>query len=361
MNTEPEIQVLVIGAGQAGLGTAYRLRREGVHDVLVVEAGEVAQSWRERWASLQLFTPRRFSSLPGRRFPPGPTRSPSRLEMADYLVSYATSLELPVRTRTPVRRLVRREHGFVAATPSGEIRARHVVVATGAFRRPRVPAAAGGLSPAVHQLHSSQYCTPDDVPPGPVLVVGGGNSAAQLAIELSDGHEVTVAAPTEPRFLPEDVLGVSSYWWLLVSGILNAGASTPVARFLRSRHEAILGRELKREVRAGRIRLAPHRVVAADGNRLRLADGSTEQPRTVLWCTGFEPDTAWIAIDGALADGGAPVHSKGASPVAGLHWMGLPWQTRVNSSLVDGVDRDARRTARRIRRRERQLPEGGGW
>ncbi|WP_324274831.1 FAD-dependent oxidoreductase [Blastococcus brunescens] len=127
----PEVEVLVIGAGQAGLGTAYWLRRKGVGDVLVVEAGEVAQSWRERWASLELFTPRRFSSLPGRRFPPGPTRSPSRSEMADYLVSYAAGLERPVRTRAPVQRLLRRPDGFVASTPSGDIRARHVVVATG--------------------------------------------------------------------------------------------------------------------------------------------------------------------------------------------------------------------------------------
>ena len=345
-----EIEVLVIGAGQAGLGTAHWLRREGVHDVVVVEAGGVGQSWQDRWASLQLFTPRRFSSLPGRRFPPGPTRSPSRLEMAGYLASYAAELGLPVRTGTPVRRLVRAEGGFLASTPSGGIRARHVVLATGAFRRPRVPEAAGGLDPAVHQLHSSRYRTPEDVPAGPVLVVGGGNSAAQLAIELSDAHEVTVAAPACPRFLPEDVLGVSIYWWLLLSGILNAGASTPLARFLRSRHEAILGRQLRGLVRAGRVRLVPHAVVGADGGSVRLADGSTERPRTVLWCTGFDPDTGWLDVPGALDDRGAPLHAAGASPVPGLHWMGLPWQTRVNSSLVDGVDRDARRTARRIAR-----------
>lgn len=343
------VDVLVVGAGQAGLGTAHHLLRAGVTDVLVVEAaGAVGQVWRDRWESLRLFTPRRFSSLPGLPFPPGPARSPSRLEMADYLAAYARRCGLPVRTSSPVVRLGRDGAGFTARTPDGVVRARHVVVATGAYRRPRVPAAADDLDGSVHQVHSSAYRRPADLPEGPVLVVGGGNSAAQLALELAGRHAVTVAAPAEPRSLPERVLGVSIYWWLLLTGVLNAGASTPVGRFLRARPEAVLGRGLLRAVREGAVRLIPSPVVAADGPVVRLADGTRLRPRTVLWCTGFVPDTGWVDVPGALTDDGSPRHARGASPVAGLHWMGLPWQTRVNSSLIDGVDRDARRTARRI-------------
>jgi putative flavoprotein involved in K+ transport len=344
-----EIDVLVVGGGQAGLGTAYHLLRAGVRDLLVVEAADaVGQSWRDRWDSLQLFTPRRFSALPGLPFPPGPTDTPSRPEMAGYLVGYAARFALPVRTGTPVLRLSQDGDRFAAEVPEGRLRARHVVLATGAHRRPRVPAAAADLDGSVCQLHSSSYRRPGDVPPGPVLVVGGGNSAAQLALELSGRHEVTVAAPVVPRFLPERVLGVSTYRWLLVSGVLNAGAGTPVGRFLHARHEAVFGRQLRRAVRAGAVRLVAARAVGADGGRVHLSDGARVEPRTVLWCTGSEPDTGWIDVPGALTRSGAPRHDRGASPVPGLHWMGLPWQTRVSSSLVYGVDRDARLTAWRI-------------
>ena len=346
---EDQVNVLVVGAGQAGLGTAHHLAREGVRDVLVVEAaGAVGQAWRERWDSLQLFTPRRFSSLPGLPFPAGPTPTPSRLEMAGYLELYAARFGLPVRTSARVRRLSRDGAGLLAELPGGTVRARHVVVATGAYSRPRVPAAAADLDGSVRQLHSSSYRRPADVPAGPVLVVGGGNSAAQLALELAGRHPVTVAAPVEPRFLPERVLGVSIYWWLLLTGVLNAGADSPVGRLLRSRPEAVLGRELRRAVHRGAVRLVRSRVVAAGGSRVCLADGTVVEPRTVLWCTGFVPDTGWIDVPGALTEDGAPRHEGGASPVPGLHWMGLPWQTRVNSALVDGVDRDARLTAWRI-------------
>jgi len=107
---------------------------------------------------------------------------------------------------------------------------------------------------------------------------------------------------------------------------------------------------LRQLIRGGRVRLHPHRVVSADGRQVRLADGSSLTTSSVLWCTGYHPNTSWIQVAEATDSAGAPVHHDGASAVPGLHWMGLSWQTRLNSSIIDGVDRDARRTARRIRR-----------
>jgi putative flavoprotein involved in K+ transport len=200
----------------------------------------------------------------------------------------------------------------------------------------------------VTQLHSFAYRRPSDIPAGDVLVVGGGNSAAQLALELASSHRVTLASPGPLWFLPEDILGISMYWWTLLTGILNAGADARISRYIRRRGDAIVGTELRGLISAGQVRLLPHRVVGGRGHTVELADGTSLPVTSVLWCTGFRPDTGWIDVEGALDPTGAPLHDDGASPVPGLHWMGLPWQTRLNSSIIDGVDRDARRTVRRI-------------
>ena len=223
-----------------------------------------------------------------------------------------------------------------------------MVIATGPFHRPRIPAAAQTLDPGVWQSHSSAYRRPADVPGDRVVVVGGGNSAAQLAVELAATHDVTVITPADPWYFPERVLGVSSYWWLLLTGALNAGAGSRLSRYVRSRGDAIFGTELRTLARAGQVRIRAHRVVAGGGSKLRLADGSSVDAPAVLWCTGFRPDTGWIDIPGTVDADGAPIHRAGASPVTGLHWMGLPWQARLNSSIINGAGRDALTTARRI-------------
>ncbi len=354
-----DVDVLVIGAGQAGLGTAYHLAADRDLSVLVVDAAPLGHSWLDRWDSLQLFTPRRFSSLPGLRFPDGPGGCPTRTEMARYLQDYAEHFRLPVETGVRVHRLTRHGSGFRALTSHGPVRADHVVVATGPFDRPRRPSASAELDPGVHQLHSRDYHRPDDVPAGEVLVVGGGNSAAQLALELVDaGRQVTVASPGRPWFLPETVLGVSMYWWIHLTGILDADRDAAVSRAIRRRGDAIVGTRLRTLVRRGRVRLLPHRVTGADGHHVVLADGTAVPVTSVLWCTGFVPDQPWLDVPGAVDDEGAPLHDGGASPVPGLHWMGLPWQTRLNSSIIDGVDRDARATAERITASRISRPAG---
>lgn len=345
-----DVDVLVVGAGQAGLGAAFWLSRRARASYLVVDAAPRAgQSWYDRWESLVLFTPRRFSALPGLRFPAGPGPYPSRDEMADYLARYTRHHGLPVRWGTRVHRVALDDAGFVATTDHGTIRARHVVVATGPFHGPVLPPAAAAIDPTVRQVHSSAYRRPADVVTHDVLVVGGGNSAAQLACELAATHAVTVASPREPWYLPARLLGVSLYWWLLLTGSLNARTSSLLARQVRRRGDPVIGRDLARLVAAGRVRLLPHRVVAARGRTVELADGTTLTPGTVLWCTGYRPDYSWLQVPGALDADGRPRHDGGASPVPGLHWMGLPWQSRLNSSIIDGVDRDARALAGRVR------------
>jgi putative flavoprotein involved in K+ transport len=269
--------------------------------------------------------------------------------MADYLRAYATRFALPVRTGVAVDRLSGSTGAFLAQTSQGTVRARHVVLAPGPFHLPEIPSAAAGLSPQVRQVHSSAYRSPEDVPPGDVLVVGGGNSAAQLAVELSATHRVTLAAPRQPWFLPTSLLGIDLYWWTRLTGVLDAAHDSRVARYVQRRGDAVVGLQLRDLARAGRIVVIPHRVVGAEGEQVRLADGTILPVGSVLWCTGFRLDTTWVDVPGAVAADGTPRHTAGASAVAGLHWMGLPWQTRLNSSIIDGVDRDGRAVARRIR------------
>lgn len=344
-----QVDVLVVGGGQAGLATAYELVRAGQRSVLVLEAAAaLGQSWRDRWDSLVLFTPRRFSSLPGLRFPAGPRPCPGRLEVAAYLARYAARFGLPVELEQPVRELRRTPAGFLASTPGGNVLAKHVVLAVGPFARPHLPRATSGLEASVQQLHAAGYCRPADIEADEVLVVGGGNSAAQLAVELSATKRVTVASPGRPWFLPARVLGISIYWWIWLAGVLTSPSGSRVSRHVRRRGDAIIGRQLARLIRTGRVRLLPHRVVAGDGDRLVLADGTYVPVSAVLWCTGYRPALDWLQVRGALDADGQPLHEQGASPVPGLHWVGLPWQTRLDSSILHGIGHDARQTARRI-------------
>ena len=348
---EVGVDVLVVGAGQAGLGTGHWLARETGLSFLVVDGAErLGESWRRRWDSLVLFTPRRFSSLPGTRMPRSTGEYASRDQMADYLASYAVQERLPVRLGTHVRCAEPAAGGgFLVHTSTGPIRAEHVVVATGPYTAPFVPDAAAGLGPDVAQLHSSDYRAPVDLPGQDVLVVGGGNSAAQLAVELArDGRWVTVAAPRGMWFLPARVLGVSAYWWFWLAGILNSPSGSRVSRLVRSRGDGIIGRDLQALVADGTVHMVPERVVGARGSTVVLDGGTEVRVDAVLWCTGFRPDHGWLRVPGALDEQGAPVHDAGRSPVPGLHWVGLPWQTRLNSAIVDGVDRDARAAVRRI-------------
>lgn len=352
--TVRSVDVVIIGAGQAGLGTAYWLRKMTELRVQVVEQNAVGTSWLVRWDSLRLFTPRRFSGLPGMRFPPG-ADFPDKREFAEYLRGYAEHFALPVETGQQVRRLWKSGELFHARTDAVEFKARQVVVAAGPFSRPHLPPASSSLDAGVFQLHSAAYRQPIDIPGEEVVVVGGGNSAAQLAVELARTHRVTVISPHPPWYLPVRLLGVDLYWCLYLTGMLNAGASSAISRYVRRRRDSIIGTGLRREIQAGRVRLITGRVTSADGRNLALSDGSRVPVDQVLWCTGYRPDLPWVDLPGALDEEGEPVHRGGVSPVPGLHWMGLPWQTRLNSSIIDGVDRDAHATAARILELSRQI------
>ena len=342
MNT---LDVLVIGAGQAGLALGRYLQRQDARFLLVDAGARIGDVWRSRWDSLRLFTAAEHDGLPDLPFPAVPGSYPGKDAVADYLETYARSFDLPVRLRTRVIRLQRTGEGFTAETTTGVVTARQVVVATGPFSAPLVPAIAGGLAAEVAQVHSSAYRRPADLPDGPVVVVGAGNSGVQIADELAaSGRSVSLAVGSRSRAVPQRPLGRDLFWWLTRTSLIRASVDSRLGRRLRDR-ELVIGTTW-RGLRDRGVALRP-RLVEAAGRTVRFADGEATDVAAVVWATGFRPEHGWLDVPGAVVDG-RPVHVRGASPVPGLYFLGLPWQHTRGSALLGFVREDAAWLAQRL-------------
>jgi putative flavoprotein involved in K+ transport len=317
--------VVIVGAGQAGLATAYYLTRAGV-DVQVLErAPHVGSSWARRWDSLRLFTPVRYDGLPGMPFPGRTWSYPGKDDVAAYLAEYVERSDLPVRTGADVTALTWQGGTFALCLAGGEtIAARRVVIATGAFGAPHIPEIAAHLQPDLLQLHTDDYRNPDQFPSGVVLVVGGGNSGYQIAQELAGtDRDVHLANGSRARFASQRLIGRDLFWWLTTTRIIHASGTSGIGRSLRA-NEPVIGVSRRAVHRAG-IALHP-RVIAANDCSVSFADGNSLTPAAVVWATGYRHDDRWLTIPEALNQSGALVSLDGRSAFAGLHTIGRPWQ-----------------------------------
>ena len=342
-----QLDVLVIGAGQAGLALAWYLNLQGVRYLLVDAAPAVGHSWRNRWDSLRLFTPAQYDSLPETPFPARGDTYPTKDQVADYLTGYAEKNNVPVLTGTRVTRLEPTDDGhFVAHTPQGQFTARQVVIATGAFHEPHIPTIDGSFDPEVRQLHSSQYRNPASVPTGRVLVVGAGNSGLQIAEELNADRDVVVAAGTQPTALPQRFAGRDLFWWLLKLGLMDKSPDSALARRIRARGDLVIGTNRRRIAREGVDFRG--RLITAAGRTVSFADGSAAEVDAVVWATGFKPDFTWIDADVTTRDGGIR-NQAGRTDLPGLWVLGQPWQRTRGSSLLGFVQRDAAHVAAQLK------------
>jgi putative flavoprotein involved in K+ transport len=348
---QEQFETVIIGGGQAGLAVAYCLKKQGRPAVILDENERVGDSWRRRWDSLRLFTPAKYDSLPGWRFPARRWSFPTKDEMADYLEGYAARFELDVRSGLKVERLAKEDGRFVIRTGAGAFEADNVIVATGAHRRPKVPSFGRDLDPRIVQLHSSEYVSPAQLREGPVLVVGLGNSGAEIAYELVRTRP-TVVSGKEHGEIPVPHGSVRARFLLPVIRFLGhrvltkrtpigrkigpkATETTPLIR-IKSKHLAEAGVE-----RGGRV------VGARDGLPL-LEDDRVLDVANVVWCTGFREDFSWIDLP-VFDEDGKPRHDRGvveAEP--GLYFMGLLFQYAVTSDVLPGVGRDAERIAKHV-------------
>ena len=337
-------EVIVVGGGQAGLAIGWFLARQGRRFSILEASGKPAAAWRARWDSLKLFTPVRYSSLPGLPFPGDPDSYPHRDEVVAYLTEYATHFDLPVELNSRVRSIARIDDGYLVESDGGSYEADQVVVATGPFQDPLIPSVAADLDPGVAQLHSSSYRSPRDLPPGPVLVVGGGNTGFQIAAELAGSHEVHLSIGSRQTPLPQRLLGRDLFRHLEAFGLMGKTTESRIGRRMKDR-DTLIG-STPRSVRRLGVAVRP-RTTEASGAEVRFDDGTSVGPASIIWATGFRTDHSWIDVP-VFDESGQIVHERGVTASPGLYLLGQQWQHTRGSALLGWVKDDAEHIAGRI-------------
>lgn len=344
---------IIVGAGQAGLATAFQLRARGIGCRIVEASESPGQNWRQRWDSLRLFTPAQYCSLPGMAFPAPRGSLPSRGQVAAYLADYAA--RLPVTTGVSVTGVHRDGADFTLDTSAGTLAASEVVIATGATSTPFVPDIAATLSPAIHQLHSSGYRNAAALPDGGVLVVGAGTSGLEIAVELARDRQVWLAGRV-PFHIPDAVLDhAGGAYWHFIHRVLTR--RTPlgkkIARDFTAQGGPLISISIADAKAAGVACLPRFDEVAEDGQPV-FANHPPLDVATVIWATGYEPRYGWV--DEVPVDGrGWPATDRGeVEALPGLFFVGLPFQFGLTSTLLGGVGRDAAHVAERIALRQKQ-------
>jgi putative flavoprotein involved in K+ transport len=338
-------EVIVVGGGQAGLAIGCFLAGQGRRFTILEAADAPAAAWRARWDSLRLFTPARYDSLPGMPLPGDPDRYPGRDEVVSYLTSYARDFELPVELGSRVRSISRTEGGYLVELDDRTYESEQVVVATGPFQVPRTPAFAQRLDPEIVQLHSSAYRTPDAIPEGAVLVVGGGNTGFQIAAELAGSREVHLAVGSRQTPLPQRIFGRDLFWYLEATGLIHMSTASRIGRRLAGR-DTLIGSSRRALRRRYGVQLHA-RAVQANGTKVSFSDGTSLDVRSVIWATGFGVDHSWIDIP-VFDEEGRLVHQRGVTESPGLYFLGLTWQHTRGSALLGWVKDDAEYIAQQI-------------
>jgi putative flavoprotein involved in K+ transport len=343
--SQSHLEVVVIGAGQAGLAIGYFLAQQERDFTILDAAAEPAAAWRERWESLKLFTSARYDGLPGLDFPGDPDRYPNRDEVAAYLTDYVQRFGLPVELNSRVRAIRRAGAKYLVELDDRAYEAEQVVVATGPFQVAFVPPIAEGLGPEIEQFHSTKYRSPRDTPDGRVLVVGGGNTGYQIAEELSKSREVHISIGSPQKPLPQRILGRDLFWYLDKTGLIRKTMDTRIGRRLRANEDTLIGSS-PRVLRRHGVRFH-ERAVDAAGSTVTFSDATKLEVRTVIWATGFRLDHAWIDVP-IFDERGRVVHRRGVTGSPGLYFLGLPWQYTRGSALLGFVKDDAEHLAQQI-------------
>lgn len=342
-----QAETLVIGGGQAGLAVGYHLARRGLPFTILDSHERIGDAWRKRWDSLRLFTPARYSGLPGMPFPGSPSSYPTKDEVAEYMEAYAHEFGLPVRTGVRVECVSKSGSLFEVVSDKESLRAGNVVVATGASHSPRIPSFASDLDEGIVQIHSSEYRNPSQLRQGGALVVGAGNSGAEIAVEVAAKHETWLSGrdpgqePTSAGSIPDRLF--TPILWFMATQVVNV--RNPIGRkvrdqFLDPPRGIPLGRVRREDFAKAGIERVPRTKGVSAGKPL-LEDGRALEVSNVIWCTGFTPGSQNIDLP-VPNQHGIPTHERGiVDSCPGLYFLGLQFLSTLSSALLGGVGRDA--------------------
>lgn len=347
-----EYDVIVVGGGQAGLAMGYYLRQTNRRFLILDSQKRTGDSWRQRYDTLVLFTPRRYSALPGLEFPGEQMQLPTKEETADYLEMYARHFDLPIQHQTTVLRVEKTAGGYTVETADEVLHTRSLVVATGPFQTPFIPVLGQQDSSDVFSLHTAFYRNETQLPPGPVLIVGGGNSGVQIAVELAASRPVYLSMGQDRTFLPAMIFGRSIFSYLYAFGLLESPGTSWLGKKWRAKPDPIFGysKQVRELTKNGQLHVT-QRTRSIQNRTATFDDGAKAEISAIIWATGFRSNYEWLQIPGVLAADGQPIHERGISPVQDLYFIGLPWQYSRGSALLGGVGNDAKYIVERMENR----------
>lgn len=341
--------VIVIGAGQSGLALGYYLKKSGLSFLILEAGGEAAGAWPYYYESLKLFSPGKFSSLPGLSLSTLKNEYPSRNQVIEYLKNYASYFELPIAYHKRVEEVYKTTNGFKITTSSGEGYLSHTVVcASGSFNATYIPDIEGLNKYRGKVLHSAQYKNTDPYLHQSVIVVGRGNSAVQIAVELSEVSDTTLAVREPISFIPQKLLGKDIHFWLTITGIDSFWKIGKT--FAKSTSVIDIGGYKKRIIDGNPKVRKMFDSFFEEG--VIWSDGSKEKIDSVIFATGYRPNIKFLKDKGLFDKNGEPLHRNGISTtISGLYFVGLPAQRSFASATLRGVGADAKYIVREIQKK----------